>query len=480
MRRAKIICTLGPAIESVEKLEELMRAGMDVARINMSHGTHEEHADQVAMVRQASTNVGKPVAIFADLQGPKIRLGVFAEGTAELIPGQMFTITVNDVPGDANVCSTTHKQLPSDVNPGDFILIDDGRLQLQAKAVTETDVVCQVIVGGPVSDHKGINLPGVPVSVPALSEKDEIDLKWALSQDIDSIALSFVRTGNDIERVHEIMDEVGRRLPVIAKIEKPQAVDNLHEIVDSFDALMVARGDLGVELALEQVPMVQKRIIQEARQWAKPVIVATQMLDSMISAPRPTRAEASDVANAVLDGADAVMLSGETSIGMYPVLTVETMSKIIDNAETHGLDKIEPIKTVPRTTGGVITRSALVVAERVGAKFLVTFSETGDTALRLARLRPDVPVLVMTPQENTRRKMCIVWGVTTIMNPKSSDHEEMVSQMNDMLVEQGYVMPGDQLVIVSGSPVGIPGKTNMMQVHQVKPVGWGDDPWPGV
>ncbi len=474
MRRAKIVCTLGPAVHSAERLEELIKAGMDVARVNMSHGTHEGHEDQINLVRAAAKKVGKPIAIFADLQGPKIRLGVFRQGPVELVAGHQFTITTRDVPGDVDICSTTHKNLPKDVGVGDTILIDDGNLQLVAQEVTETDVICEVTVGGPVSDHKGINLPGVPVSVPALTEKDEDDLRWALAHDVDMIALSFVRDAKDITRVHEIMTEEGRTIPVIAKIEKPQAVENLHDIIDAFDGFMVARGDLGVELPLEEVPLEQKRIILAARQWAKPVIVATQMLESMISSPRPTRAEASDVANAVLDGADAVMLSGETSIGKYPVQTVKTMARIVDTTEEHGLHRIGGIETEPRTTGGVITRSALDVANRVGAKYLVAFTKTGDTALRLSRLRPRIPILVMTPSEATRRIMCAVWGATTILNPNFNDHEEMVRQMNDMMVSKGMVEVGDVVVIVSGSPLGISGKTNMLQIHRVKPADWWD------
>ena len=295
---------------------------MDVARLNMSHGDYSDHEKNLNAVRAASEQAGRPIGVFADLQGPKIRLGRFANGKETLTYGATFTITVDDISGDVNRCSTTYKGLPGDVSPGDSILIDDGRIALEATEVTATDVVTKVVVGGPVSNNKGINLPGVAVSVPAMSEKDTEDLRWALRHGVDMVALSFVRSAKDIEIVHQVMDEEGRRVPVIAKIEKPQAVDNLEEIIDSFDAFMVARGDLGVELPLEEVPLVQKKIVTAARRWAKPVIVATQMLESMISAPRPTRAEASDVANAVLDGADAVMLSGETSVGDYPVVTV--------------------------------------------------------------------------------------------------------------------------------------------------------------
>src|SRR5690606_34352604 len=309
MRRAKIVCTLGPAVDTYEQIRALVGAGMDVARLNMSHGTHQEHENRYHLVRQAGDEMEHAVAVLADLQGPKIRTGTFARGPIELAPGDTFTITVRDVPGDKDVVGTTYDGLAGDVQVGDDLLIDDGKVHLKVTGVTDTDVVTTVVVGGQVSDHKGINLPGTPVSVPAMSDKDEDDLRWALRTRVDVIALSFVRSGKDIEQVHRIMDEEGVRLPVIAKIEKPQAVENLRDIVAAFDGIMVARGDLGVELPLEEVPLVQKRAIEKARRNAKPVIVATQVLESMITNPRPTRAEASDCANAVLDGADAIMLS---------------------------------------------------------------------------------------------------------------------------------------------------------------------------
>jgi pyruvate kinase len=328
VRNAKIVCTLGPASNTYEQIRELAEAGMNCARINLSHGTHEQHSDVIAHVRQASEDLGKPIAVLADLQGPKIRLGTFPGGPITLLPGEPFTITTDDVHGTALQCSTTYRGLTGDVNVGDTILIDDGRVRLSVTSVEGSNVATVVEVGGPVSDHKGINLPGVAVSVPAMSVKDIDDLRWALQEGIDFIALSFVRSAADVEDVREVMREMDTMRPVIAKIEKPQAVDNLDEIMDAFDGVMVARGDLGVELPLEDVPIVQKLIVEKARRNAKPVIVATQMLESMISAPRPTRAEASDVANAVLDGADAVMLSGETSVGAYPVLAVQTMARI--------------------------------------------------------------------------------------------------------------------------------------------------------
>ena len=434
VRRAKIVCTLGPATNDLDKIVGLVQAGMNVARLNMSHGDHAEHDRRLQLVRQAAEKVGRPVGVLADLQGPKIRLGKFAEGKVTLGYGDRFTITTEDVEGDKERCSTTYKGLTGDVTPGDRILIDDGNVHLVAEEVSQTDVVCRVTVGGPVSDHKGINLPGVAVSVPAMSEKDCDDLRWALRSGVDMIALSFVRNAKDVEPVHQIMREENRTVPVIAKIEKPQAVEAIGEIVDSFDAVMVARGDLGVELPLEQVPMAQKRIIVAARRWAKPVIVATQMLESMIHAPRPTRAEASDVANAVLDGADAVMLSGETSVGQYPITTVETMRNIVRNTESHGMDRIDVIDWDPHTTGGIMSKAAAEVAERIGATYLVAFTTSGDTARRLARLRPEIPILVFTPSRSTAQALTLSWGIKTFLVRDCDSTDEMVLEVDLSLI----------------------------------------------
>jgi pyruvate kinase len=440
---------------------------MDVARLNMSHGDYADHEANYHNVRAAAEATGRPVGVLADLQGPKIRLGRFASGKEVLEVGATFTITVDDIAGDVNRCSTTFKGLPGDVAPGDLILIDDGRLMLEATEVTGTDVVTRVVVGGPVSNNKGINLPGVAVSVPAMSEKDCDDLRWALRQGVDMVALSFVRSAKDIEIVHEIMAEEGRRIPVIAKIEKPQAVENLDEIIDAFDAVMVARGDLGVELPLEEVPLVQKKIVSAARRWAKPVIVATQMLESMISSPRPTRAEASDVANAVLDGADAVMLSGETSVGEYPVVTVQTMARIVNNTELHGLDQMQNIEWDPHTTSGVITLAAAEVAERIQAKYLVAFTHSGDSARRMSRLRSAIPVLAFTPVESTRAELTLTWGVETFLVPIVSHTDDMIRQVDKALTDSGRIETGERVVIVAGSPPGIAGHTNMVRVRRI-------------
>ena len=340
MRRAKIVATLGPSTHNIETVQKLISSGMNVARLNMSHGEHTDHKRRLELVRDASKKIRKEVAVLADLQGPKIRVGTFSNGPVSLVNGQKFIITTQDCSGDKERVSTTYKGICADVKKGDPLLIDDGKIRLEVIEVNGNDVITKVLEGGTISNNKGINLPGVAVNVPALSEKDEKDLIWALENNCDLIALSFVRSGKDIEGVHKIMDQLGKRIPVVAKIEKPQAVKNLVEILQNFDAIMIARGDLGVELALEEVPLVQKSAIQLARQVGKPVIVATQMLESMISASRPTRAEASDVANAVLDGADALMLSGETSVGDNPQMVVETMAKIIEHVEEEALDQL--------------------------------------------------------------------------------------------------------------------------------------------
>ncbi|MDP9418311.1 MAG: pyruvate kinase [Actinomycetota bacterium] len=467
MSRAKIVCTLGPAVSSPEQIRALISAGMDVARLNLSHGDYAEHEQRYTEVRRAADELGGAVGVMVDLQGPKIRLGKFAGGPVLLERGDEFTITTDDVPGDRSVVSTTYAGLAGDVRPGDRILVDDGRVTLEAVAVEDVRVVTRVIEGGMVSDHKGINLPGVAVSVPALSEKDIEDLRWALHLRADMIALSFVRSAKDVEDVHRIMDEEGVRLPVLAKIEKPQAVENLEEIVLAFDGIMVARGDLGVELPLEQVPLVQKRAVALARQNAKPVIVATQMLDSMISASRPTRAEASDVANAVLDGADALMLSGETSVGKYPIVAVQTMSRIIDNVEDNALHEILPMRTRPHTQGGAITRAAAEVAELLGAKFLVAFTQTGDSARRMSRLRSATPLLAFSPEPATRSQLALSWGVETFLFPYVHHTDDMVRQVDRALLELGRCKPGDLVVIVAGSPPGIPGSTNALRVHRM-------------
>ena len=467
MRRAKIVATLGPATESYEMIRAIIDAGVDVTRMNLSHGSYAEHEVRFANVRKAADDSGRPVAILVDLQGPKIRLGKFTDGPHELAVGDIFKITAEDVPGTKELVSTTFKGLPGDVQPGDFLLIDDGKVRVQVESVDGPVVTTKVIVAGPVSNNKGINLPGVAVSVPALSEKDEADLRWGLQAGADIIALSFVRNAADVTRVHEIMAEEGRKVPVIAKIEKPQAVDNLEEIIDAFDGIMVARGDLGVELPLEAVPIVQKRAVELCRRMAKPVIVATQMLESMVESPVPTRAETSDVANAVLDGADAVMLSGETSVGKYPVVVVETMARIVESTEEHGLERIRPFTAKPRTQGGIITLAANEVAEFVEAKFICIFTESGDTARRMSRLRPAIPMMAFAVDPAIRRRMALTWGVRSTLVEHVAHTDLMFLQVDKYFLGNGLASEGDKVVVISGSPPGIIGSTNDIRVHKI-------------
>ncbi|MEU9521070.1 pyruvate kinase [Streptomyces sp. NPDC048224] len=471
MRRAKIVCTLGPATDSYDQIKDLVDAGMDIARFNFSHGTHAEHEERYRRVRKASDETGRSVGTLADLQGPKIRLGRFAEGPVLLERGDTFTITVEEgTEGDRHTCGTTYAGLADDVTPGERVLVDDGKVCLEVTGVDGPHVRTEVVEGGIVSDHKGLNLPGVAVSVPALSKKDEDDLRWALRAGFDVVALSFVRSGRDILDVHRIMDEEGRRLPVIAKIEKPQAVENIEDIVAAFDGIMVARGDLGVEMPLEQVPIVQKRAVKLAKRNAKPVIVATQMLDSMIDNARPTRAEASDVANAIIDGTDAVMLSGETSVGKHATDTVRTMARIVEAAEEDILAKgLPPLteRNKPRTQGGAVARAAAEMGDFLGAKFLVAFTQSGDTVRRLSRYRSPIPLLAFTPEPATRSQLSLTWGVETFIGPHVDSTDAMVDQVDDLLTRYGRCEKGDVVVITAGSPPGISGTTNLVRVHHI-------------
>ncbi|GAA2399811.1 pyruvate kinase [Streptomyces glaucosporus] len=470
MRRSKIVCTLGPAVDSYEQLKTLIEAGMNVARFNMSHGSHPEHEERYHRLRKASQETGRAIGVLADLQGPKIRLETFADGPVELVRGDEFTITTEDVPGDKTICGTTYKGLPADVSKGETILINDGNVSLQVIDVEGPRVRCIVIEGGVISDHKGINLPGVAVNVPALSEKDVEDLKFALELGCDMVALSFVRDAADVRDVHRVMDEVGRRVPVIAKVEKPQAVENMEEVVLAFDGVMVARGDLAVEYPLEKVPMVQKRLVEMCRRNAKPVIVATQMMESMITNSRPTRAEASDVANAILDGADAVMLSAESSVGQYPIETVKTMSKIVQAAEeellSRGLQPLVPGKK-PRTQGGSVARAACEMADFLNGKALIAFTKSGDTARRLSRYRAAQPILAFTTEPATANQLTLSWGVESFVVPHVDHTDEMVDLVDAELLKLQRYNPGDTMIMTAGSPPGVPGTTNMVLVHHL-------------
>lgn len=468
MRRAKIVATLGPATDDLVTVQKLIKAGLNVARLNMSHGDHSDHKKRLDLIREAATIESTEIAVLADLQGPKIRVGVFGNGPVTLVKGQSFTITVDDILGDKDKVSTTHKGLPNDVKKGDPILVDDGKIRLEVIEVSGSNVLTKVIEGGLISNSKGLNLPGVAVNVPAMSEKDKQDLIWALNNDCDLIALSFVRNSKDIADVHKIMDEVGKRLPVVAKIEKPQAVENLVEILEAFDAIMIARGDLGVELPLEEVPLVQKSAIQLARQVGKPVIVATQMLESMITASRPTRAEASDVANAVLDGADALMLSGETSVGENPVGVIETMARIIEHVEKEALEKLPAIVQEEKgSTGRALTTAAVAVGKAINAKYLVAFTETGRSVRLIARHRSQTPILAFATNKAIQRQLTLIWGTQNFSTATVKHTDEMVATVDRHLTSTNLAKFGELVVIVAGVPPGVPGTTNGMRVHKV-------------
>jgi pyruvate kinase len=467
MRRAKIVCTMGPAVEAPDRVKLLIEAGMNMARLNLSHGSYEEHQGRLDAVRSAAKAANVPVAILVDLQGPKIRLGRFTDGPHDLARGDIFTITTDDIDGTKERVSTTFKELPKDCKKGDRLLIDDGKVTVEVIEVKGNDVVTKCIEPGTVSNNKGINLPGVAVSVPALSEKDIDDLRWGLKAGADYIALSFVRSAADIKDVHKVMDEVGIRIPVIAKIEKPQAVSNLEEIVEAFDGIMVARGDLGVELPIEEVPLVQKRCVALARAAAKPVIVATQMLDSMITNSSPTRAEATDCANAVLDGADALMLSGETSVGEFAIESVKTMARIITHTEMNALDRIAPLDAKPTTKGGAITKAATEVGAILNAKYLVAFTESGESARRMAMFRSQIPILALTPVQGTFNRLALSWGIEPGIVAPVSHTDDMVKQVDQWLISHGGAQVGDSVVIVAGAPPGIPGSTNALRVHVI-------------
>lgn len=448
----------------------LVAAGVDVARFNLAHGDLADHQTRHAHVRAAAAEVGRTVGTLADLQGPKIRLTSFASGPVVLDADDEFTITTEETTGDHTHCGTTHHTLHEDVVTGDQILVDGGRVVLEVTEVEGPRIRTRVLTGGIVSDHKPLNLPGVTLSVPAMTKKDTDDLRWALRTGFDLIAMPHVRGAHDIREVHGVMREVGVRRPVLAKVEKPEAVENLKEVLTAFDGLLIARGDLGVEMPLEAVPSVQKRLVALARRNAKPVIVATQMLESMVDTSRPTRAEASDVANAVMDGSDAVMLSAETSVGKYPVESVETMGRIIAAAEAdqlaHGLEPLSA-SGKPRTHAGAVARAAAEIGDFLGARYLVAFTKSGDTARRLARYRSPIPVLAFTPDSATHGQLCLTWGIETFLGPEVATTDEMVRQVDEYLLRIGRCEPGDTIVITAGSPPGVSGTTNLVRVHHI-------------
>jgi pyruvate kinase len=470
-RRAKIVCTLGPATATAPQLAELIDAGMDVARLNFSHSTQAEHSAVYDTVRQIAAARGRAIGVLADLQGPKIRLGRFAAGPVVWATGEQIVITTAACAGDHDRVSTTYDGLASDVRPGDRLLVDDGKVELRVLGIDGDDVSCEVLHGGPVSNHKGISLPNVAVSVPPLSDKDIEDLRFALELGVDMVAMSFVRAPEEVKLAHRVMDQVGKRAPVMAKLEKPEAVSDLKAIVDAFDGLMVARGDLGVEMPLEQVPLVQKRAISLCRQAAKPVIVATQMLDSMISDRRPTRAEVSDVANAVYDGADAVMLSAETSVGAYPAHTVATMGRIVEAAEDplgHRGASEWIVEDEEAGASDAVAAAACELGRRIGATALCCFTRTGETALRLARQRSPLQLVAFAHDESVRARLAFSWGIESAVLAPATTAETMPAEVRRGLTAMGRCTPGSRVVVVSGSRSGVAGCTDSVRVLRIE------------
>ncbi len=473
MRRTKIVATLGPATNTPEMIARLISAGMDVARLNFSHGTHTDHAARIAMVRRAAQEAGRPVAVLQDLQGPKIRTGSLSRGQpVELVAGQAFTITTQPLIGDEQQVSTTYTLLPTDVRKGDRILLSDGLIELQVCATNNTEVETEVIHGGVLREHQGINLPGVRVSAPAVTEKDIEDLQFGLEQDVDYVAISFVRQASDVQRVKDLIAQAGKTTPVVAKIERPEALDVLPEILAVADSVMVARGDLGVEMPPEQVPIIQKQIIEAANRNGTPVITATQMLESMINNPRPTRAEASDVANAIIDGTDAVMLSAETAAGSYPVEAVQMMALIAEVVEATGRRgdqaatprwKLPEIQSMPRA----ICAAAAKIAQDLPVRAIVVFTRSGNSARLMAHYRPDVPILAFTPSDEVYRQMSLFWGVTPLPAAMAEHLDALEQRVQATLIERGYAQRGDTIVITGGHPIYRHGPTNFVKVVEL-------------
>ena len=468
-RKTKIVATLGPS--SLDKIKELIERGVNVFRLNFSHGTQEQHAETVKLIREISKELNTPVGILADLQGPKIRVGQVKEPGILLQVGQEFIISTQKCIGEGNKVSTSYEPLAEEVKPGNRILLDDGLLELEVKRVSGKDVVCEVIVGGTLTSRKGINLPNVDIKSPALTHKDTSDLRFILKLDVDFVALSFVRKPQDIDLVKKIMDEESRYLTIIAKIEKPEALDYIDEILARSGGLMVARGDLGVEINTEEVPTVQKKLIRKCNEVGKPVIVATQMLDSMIRNPRPTRAEASDVANAVLDGASALMLSGESASGKYPLESVQIMNKIIRSAEknffTSGIRRSDVDYQVETEVEG-ITYSAVNLSDMLGAKLIVCLTDSGNTAKYTARYRPKPPVIAIASEGNpVTRTLSLTWGVTVLTIDELTHTAECFSQIHDTIKSIDYINEGDLIIISAGLPILKKTSTNMIKVHRV-------------
>src|SRR5579859_4596901 len=467
-RHSKIVCTLGPATNSPRMIRRLLEAGMDVARLNFSHGTHETHAQSIAMVHAAAAELGKTVGILADLQGPKIRTGALAGGgTVNLRSGQHFIITTAKILGDSTRVNTTFRPLPREVKSGDRILLSDGLIELRVEKIRGQEVTCRVVNGGLLGEHKGINLPGVKLRVPALTPKDREDLRFALAHNVDFIAASFVRRPEDVLLAKALIRRAKKDTPVISKLEKPEAIENLEGILRVSDGVMVARGDLGVEMNPETVPVVQKNIIARAREFRRPVITATQMLESMTQNPRPTRAEASDVANAIFDGSDAVMLSAETASGKYPIEAVSMMARIIESAEGSIKEFPRPVPQEKLKVAETVAELVCHASRELHMKLIVVFTHSGFTARLISRYRPQVPIIALTPEVATLRRMALIWGVLPLESRDQHRIDTLAETTEKKLLKERLVKKGDVIGIIAGTPMGVRGTTNFMKFHVI-------------
>lgn len=466
MRRTKIVCTLGPASSDLRIIRRMVRAGMDAARLNFSHGTHSDHGQLLRKVRLAAEQQGRPVAVIQDLSGPKLRIGPIASGTVELQPGKIFVLTTRKVPGDAHCVSVNYPDLPRELKPGDTILLADGMIELRVKSTSPDEIRCRVVIGGRLSSRKGISVPSRSLGVEPFTAKDRNDLLWGIRKGVDYVAVSYVRTADDIARVRSFLDRHQAAISIIAKIEKHEAINNLDDIITAADAVMVARGDLGVEVPIESVPVIQKKIIRRAAELGRPVITATQMLRSMVTNPRPTRAEVTDVANAMLDGADATMLSEETAMGRFPVITVEMMSRIISDAETiFPHDRwMESLQKLPEPVSSAIAGAACRLAEQTGASAIIACTCSGRTALNVARLRPRARIFAPTPNRRVYQRLALAWGISPLLIHPAETDSELMRAAHDALLAQGLIRPGERIVLTAGVPVKIPGNTNFVRV----------------
>ena len=470
MRKTKIICTLGPSTDKDGVLRELIANGMNVARFNFSHGSHEEHKGRLDLLKSLREELGKPVAALLDTKGPEIRLKDFKNGTEMLEAGQTFTLTTRDVEGTKEICSITYKDLPQDVAPGGAIMLDDGLIKLQIQTVNDTDIVCTVLNNGKIKNKKGVNVPGVHLSMPYMSQRDKDDIIFGIEQGFDFIAASFVRTAQDVYEIRNLLNEYDSNIRIIAKIENREGVNNIDSILAAADAVMVARGDLGVEIDFTELPGIQKTIIDRSFSFGKPIVTATQMLDSMMVNPRPTRAEISDVANAIYDGTSAIMLSGETAAGAYPVEALKTMSAIAERTEQEGhylRGRLMEPNTGKISVSDATAHAACLTAKDVNAAAIVTVSESGTTARLLSKYRPQQPIIACVMKEQVQRQLSLSWGITSLMMPLAHSTDELIEMSTALAKENGFLHDGELAVVTAGVPVGISGTTNMIKIHMV-------------